>query len=114
MRNRSQLVLPTELGVKIAEDDPIPDHSIIARFQNERLTNVIENLFYQLTEKLYKLGELSNKYIYFTRRSLEFNFLPYSANKKGGFFATLGSVCTCFPEMGAAPFATAPLVIWFR
>ena len=39
--------------------EPVPDHSTIARFQNERLTGVMEEMFYQLTEKLYEMGELS-------------------------------------------------------
>lgn len=33
----------------ILQNEPVPDHSTIARFQNERLTPVIEDLFYQLT-----------------------------------------------------------------
>ena len=36
----------------ILQNEPVPDHSTIARFQNERLTGVMEELFYQLTEKL--------------------------------------------------------------
>ena len=37
----------------ILNGEPVPDHSTIARFQNERLTGVMEELFYQLTERLY-------------------------------------------------------------
>ena len=36
-----------------------PDHSTIARFQNDRLVPVTEDLFYQLTEKLTELNEIS-------------------------------------------------------
>ena len=36
-----------------------PDHATIARFQNERLTDVIEDLFVQLIMKLHKIGEIS-------------------------------------------------------
>ena len=38
--------------------EPVPDNSTISRFQNEKLTEAIEELFYQLIEKLYKLGEI--------------------------------------------------------
>ena len=126
MRDRSQLVLPMELGVKIAENDPVrklveiceeldysklyaryvrkwrkvspetlfelvvfgymqrrfstrqieeacrtdirfmwilqgepvPDHSTIDRFLDKRLADVIEDLFYQLVERLSVLGEV--------------------------------------------------------
>ena len=34
--------------------EPVPDHSTILRFQNEKLTHAIEDLFFQLIEKLYK------------------------------------------------------------
>ena len=43
----------------ILQNEPVPDHSTFARFQDERLTSVIEDLFYQLTEKLYELGEIA-------------------------------------------------------
>lgn len=36
-----------------------PDHSMIARFQNERLVPVIEDLFYQLVMKLIEMNEVS-------------------------------------------------------
>ena len=35
-----------------------PDNSTIARFQNERLLPVIEKLFYQVVNELYKLNEI--------------------------------------------------------
>ena len=42
----------------ILQGEPVPDHSTIARFQNEKLTGVIEDLFYQLVEKLHEAGEV--------------------------------------------------------
>jgi len=42
----------------ILNGEPVPDHSTIARFQNERLTGVMEKLFYQLIEKLYEISEM--------------------------------------------------------
>ena len=146
MRNRCQVVLPLEIGIKIAEDEPVrklveiceeldytdlyraylrhwrkidpctmfeilvfaymngiyssrdiesacrhdirfmwilqnefpPDHSTIARFQNERLTDIIEALFYQLTEKLYELGELSYKNIFIDGTKIEANANRYT------------------------------------
>ena len=146
MRNRCQVVLPLEIGIKIAEDELVrklveiceeldytylyraylrhwrkidpctmfeilvfaymngiyssrdiesacrhdicfmwilqnefpPDHSTIARFQNERLTDIIEALFYQLTEKLYELGELSYKNIFIDGTKIEANANRYT------------------------------------
>ena len=43
----------------ILGDEAAPDHSTIARFQNEKLIPVIENLFYQLIDKLIEMGEVS-------------------------------------------------------
>ena len=39
--------------------EPTPDHSTIARFQNEKLVPVIEDLFYQLIEQLIDMNEVS-------------------------------------------------------
>ncbi len=146
MRDRSQVVLPIDLGIKIAEEEPVrklveicdeldytelyatylrnwrkvdprtmfeiivfaymngiyasrdiesacrhdirfmwilqnenaPDHSTIARFQNERLTEVIEALFYQLTEKLYEMGELSYKNMFVDGTKIEANANRYT------------------------------------
>lgn len=38
---------------------PVPDHSTIARFQNEKLVPVMEDLFYQLINQLMDLNEVS-------------------------------------------------------
>ena len=48
----------------ILQGEPVPDHSTIARFQNEKLTGVIEDLFYQLVEKLHEAGEVGFRNIF--------------------------------------------------
>lgn len=48
----------------LLQDEPVPDHSTFARFQNERLAGVIEELFCQLVKKLCDLGEISYKNIF--------------------------------------------------
>jgi len=146
MRDRSQVVLPLEIGIKIPENDPViklveiceeldytklnneylrvwrknnpvtmfillvygymrrlyssrqieeacktdirfmwilgmeeaPDHSTIARFQNERLGPVIEDLFYQLVEKLIEMGELSYTNVFVDGTKIEANANKYS------------------------------------
>ena len=42
----------------LLQGEPAPDHSTFARFQNEKLVGVIEDLFYQLILKLHELGEI--------------------------------------------------------
>ena len=55
-----------------------PDHSTIARFQNERLVPVIEDLFYQLILKLIELGEVSYANVFVDGTKLEANANKYS------------------------------------
>ena len=43
----------------ILGQEPAPDHSTIARFQNEKLVPVMEDLFYQLIEQLIDMNEVS-------------------------------------------------------
>lgn len=62
----------------ILQNEPVPDHSTIARFQNERLTGVIEGLFYQLTEKLYRMGELTYKNMFVDGTKIEANANRYT------------------------------------
>ena len=62
----------------ILQNEPAPDHSTIARFQNERLTGVIEELFYQLTEKLYQIGELTYKNMFVDGTKIEANANRYT------------------------------------
>ena len=55
-----------------------PDHSTIARFQNERLTPVIEDLFYQLIHKLVEMGEVSYTNVFVDGTKIEANANKYS------------------------------------
>ena len=146
MRDRSQLVLPMELGIKIAENDPVrklveiceeldytelykryvrrwrkvspetlfelvvfgymqrrfstrqieeacrtdirfmwilqgepvPDHSTIDRFLDKRLADVIEDLFYQLVDRLCVLGEVRFRNMFVDGTKLEANANRYT------------------------------------
>ena len=62
----------------ILQNEPAPDHSTIARFQNERLTGVMEDLFYQLTDKLYQMGELTYKNMFVDGTKIEANANRYT------------------------------------
>lgn len=55
-----------------------PDHSTIARFQNERLVPVIEDLFYQLANKLIELNEISYSNVFVDGTKIEANANKYS------------------------------------
>ena len=55
-----------------------PDHSTIARFQNERLAPVIEDLFYQLIHRLVKMGEVSYTNVFVDGTKIEANANKYS------------------------------------
>lgn len=46
---------------------------IIARFQNEKLIPVIDDLFYQFIDKLIEMGEISNKYSFVWAKAVEKN-----------------------------------------
>ena len=48
----------------ILQGERAPSRGTISRFQNERLTEVIEDLFYQLVMKLYELNEIGFKNIF--------------------------------------------------
>ena len=58
--------------------EPVPDHSTFARFQDERLTSVIEDLFYQLIGKLSELGEISYENIFVDGTKIEANANRYT------------------------------------
>lgn len=55
-----------------------PDHSTIARFQNERLVPGIEELFYQLANKLIELNEVSYTNVFVDGTKIEANANKYS------------------------------------
>lgn len=69
---------------------PAPDHATIARFQNGNLVSVIENLFFQLVNKLAELNEIhltnlfvdgtkieayANRYSFVWKKALSKNFV---------------------------------------
>ena len=62
----------------ILNGEPVPDHSTIARFQNERLTGVMEEIFYQLTEKLYEMGEVTYQNLFVDGTKIEANANRYT------------------------------------
>jgi len=57
---------------------PAPDHSTIARFRSERLTEVIQDLFCQRVEQLEEAGELSLLSVFIDGSKLEANANRYS------------------------------------
>jgi transposase len=58
--------------------EPAPDHATIARFRSERLTDVVEDLFAQLTALLAQAGELSLCSVFIDGTKLEANANRYS------------------------------------
>ena len=62
----------------ILGDEVAPDHSTIARFQNERLIPVIEALFYQLIDKLIEMNEVSYTNVFVDGTKIEANANKYS------------------------------------
>ena len=62
----------------ILQNAPVPDHATIARFQNERLASVIENLFYQLINKLSALGEIEFENLFVDGTKIEANANRYT------------------------------------
>ena len=75
--------------------EPAPSHATITRFQDERLSEVMEGLFYQFVEKLYEMGEVkfknlfvdgtkieayANKYTFVWKKAVEKNLVKL--NKK--------------------------------
>lgn len=62
----------------ILQNESVPDHSTIARFQNERLATVIEDLFYQLIAKLSEIGEISFERIFVDGTKIEANANRYT------------------------------------
>ena len=62
----------------LLQGQPAPDHSTFARFQNERLTNVIEDLFLQFIEKLHELGEIKFRNIFIDGTKIEANANRYT------------------------------------
>ena len=62
----------------LLQNEPVPDHATFSRFQNERLSEVIEDLFFQLIEKLHDLGEIKYKNIFIDGTKIEANANRYT------------------------------------
>ena len=62
----------------ILGQEPAPDHSTIARFQNEKLVPVMEDLFYQLIEQLIDMNEVSYTNVFVDGTKIEANANKYS------------------------------------
>lgn len=56
----------------------VPDSATIARFQNERLTPIMENLFYQFIELLHSMNEVRFENIFIDGTKIEANANKYS------------------------------------
>lgn len=56
----------------------VPDSATIARFQNERLTSVMEKLFYQFIQLLYSMDEIPFKNIFVDGTKIEANANKYT------------------------------------
>ena len=64
--------------MRILQNSHVPDHATIAHFQNERLSAVMENLFYQLVLKLSELGEAEFKNVFVDGTKIEANANRYT------------------------------------
>ena len=51
--------------------EPVPDHTTIDRFIDEKLADEMEDLFYQLIEELHKLGELKFEHLFIDGTKIE-------------------------------------------
>ena len=58
--------------------EPAPSHATISRFQDERLKEVMEGLFYQFIEKLYEMKEIEFKYLFVDGTKIEANANRYT------------------------------------
>lgn len=62
----------------ILNGEPIPDHATIARFQDEKLVPVIEDLFYQFVNYLIEMGEISYRNVFVDGTKIEANANRYT------------------------------------
>ena len=51
--------------------EPAPSHATISRFEDEKLSKVIEGLFYQFVNKLYEMGEVKYKNLFVDGTKIE-------------------------------------------
>lgn len=62
----------------LLNSEPVPDNSTISRFQNEKLTEAIEDLFYQFVIKLYEKGEINFENLFVDGTKIEANANRYT------------------------------------
>lgn len=62
----------------LLNEEPTPDHSTIARFISDKLAPEIEDLFYQLINKLYELGEIKFENLFVDGTKIEANANRYT------------------------------------
>ena len=58
--------------------EPTPDHTTISRFQNGKLENAIEDLFYQFVMYLNRMGEVDFENVFIDGTKIEANANKYS------------------------------------
>ena len=51
--------------------EPAPSQATISRFEDEKLSEAIEGLFYQFVEKLYEMGEIKFKNLFVDGTKIE-------------------------------------------
>lgn len=59
-------------------DEKAPNHSEIARFRSQRLSECCEDLFYQLVKKLHERGEIAYEHLFVDGTKIEANANKYS------------------------------------
>ncbi len=62
----------------LLEGNNAPDHSTIARFRKEYLDGVVEELFYQMVEHLYHIGEVNFENLFVDGTKIEANANRYT------------------------------------
>ena len=62
----------------ILNGSEVPDNATISRFQDDRLVNAIEDLFYQFVEKLYEMDEVLYETAYIDGTKIEANANRYT------------------------------------
>lgn len=62
----------------LLNDEPTPDHSTITRFMDDKPSSEIEDLFYQLINKLHELGEIKFENLFVDGTKIEANANRYT------------------------------------
>lgn len=62
----------------LLEGNQAPDHSTIARFRKEYLADAVEDLFYQMLQYLYQIGEIMFENLFVDGTKIEANANRYT------------------------------------